>query len=773
MNLTRRSLATVMAAALLTGLAPAPVVGAIPMASSEPVPIINEDAGPTTVTLTAVDPDGGFITGFVISKHPAKGGLGTPSIPTCGAPGDPCIATVVYTPDTDANGDDSFEFTAIDDNLPSETSATATVAITITPVNDAPSFTKGADQSVAEDAGPQSVTGWATSISPGPADEAAQAVSFSVTNDANALFSVQPAIAPTGTLTYTPAPNANGSATVSVHVTDDGGTASGGDDTSPTQTFTITVTPVNDAPSFTQGADQSVAEDAGAKSVTGWATGTPGPANEAGQALAYVIDSVTNASLFSVAPAVSPTGTLTYTPAANANGTSAVTLHLTDNGGGTSASATQQFTVTVTPVNDAPTPIDDTASVPEDAVDFRITPDPWLNDLSDPDGGETIAMTDFGQPGHGTVTKHPNQGYLRYTPMTNYNGADSFTYTISDGNGGTATATVAITITPVNDPPTAADDTWTVPEDAGATAINVLANDSTAPDTGETLAITGVTDAPKGSVAIVGGTGVTYTPDHSANGADSFTYTISDGNGGTATATVAITITPVNDPPTAADDTWTVPEDAGATAINVLANDSTAPDTGETLAITGVTDAPKGSVAVVGGTSVTYTPDHSANGADSFTYTISDGNGGTATATVAITITPVNDAPSFTKGADQSVAEDAGPARSPAGRRRSAPAPPTRPPRPSASPSPTTRTRCSASSRPSLPRAPSPTPRWPTPTARPRSWCASSTTGVPRAVGATRQRPSSSRSPSRRSTTHPRSPRARTSPSPRTQAPGR
>ena len=64
-------------------------------------------------------------------------------------------------------------------------------------------------------------------------------------------------------------------------------------------------------------------------------------------------------------------------------------------------------------------------------------------------------MTDFGQPGHGTVTKHPNQGSLRYTPITNYVGSDAFTYTISDGNGGTATATVAITITPVNDAPTA------------------------------------------------------------------------------------------------------------------------------------------------------------------------------------------------------------------------------------------------------------------------------------------------------------------------------
>ena len=223
-------------------------------------------------------------------------------------------------------------------------SATQTFTITVTAVNDAPSFTKGADQTVAEDAGPRTVTGWATSISPGPADEGAQTLAFDVQADNTALFSVQPAIAPNGTLTYTPAANANGSATVSVRL-DDSGT---GANASPTQTFTITITAVNDAPSFTKGANQSVAEDAGAQTVADWATGTPGPANESGQGLVYVIDSITNASLFSVQPAVSPTGTLTYTPAANANGTSTVTLHVTDNGGGTNASPAQTFTITVT-----------------------------------------------------------------------------------------------------------------------------------------------------------------------------------------------------------------------------------------------------------------------------------------------------------------------------------------------------------------------------------------------------------------------------------------
>jgi VCBS repeat-containing protein len=150
-----------------------------------------------------------------------------------------------YTPDKDYNGPDSFTYQASDGKGGEDT---ATVAIKVNAVNDAPSFTRGADQSVAEDSGAQSVSGWATGISAGAFET--QNVTFSATNDNNALFSSQPQISSDGTLTYTPAPDANGSATVSVKAKDDGGTANGGVDTSAPQVFTITVTPVNDAPTI-------------------------------------------------------------------------------------------------------------------------------------------------------------------------------------------------------------------------------------------------------------------------------------------------------------------------------------------------------------------------------------------------------------------------------------------------------------------------------------------------------------------------------------------
>jgi hypothetical protein len=220
-------------------------------------------------------------------------------------------------------------------------------------VNDPPGFTKGANQTVPEDAGAQTVANWATGITAGP-NESAQTVTFTLTNDNNALFSSQPAVSSTGTLTYTPAANANGSATVTVTAKDDGGTANGGNDTSPGLTFTVTVNAVNDAPSFTKGADQTVNNNAGAQSVANWATNiSRGPANESGQTLTFQVTS-NNTLPFSAGPAISSNGTLTYTPASDGGGTVIITVTLRDNGGtafgGVDTSQSQTFTINVVPV---------------------------------------------------------------------------------------------------------------------------------------------------------------------------------------------------------------------------------------------------------------------------------------------------------------------------------------------------------------------------------------------------------------------------------------
>ena len=240
----------------------------------------------------------------------------------------------------------------------------ATASITITGRNDAPTYQKGEDIELSEDAAAQVFASWATVISPGPADEVAQGqvVHFNIVyNTASDLFTAggQPSLAPDGTLTFTPAPNAYGVATVIFDLQDDGGTLFSGSDTSDLNFFTITLLNVNDMPSFTAGSNQTAAEDSGPQSVASWATAiSAGPENESWQDLTFVFSENTNPSLFSSAPAISADGTLTYTPAANAYGSATLTFHLHDGGGtlfgGTADSASVSFLITISPVNDPP-----------------------------------------------------------------------------------------------------------------------------------------------------------------------------------------------------------------------------------------------------------------------------------------------------------------------------------------------------------------------------------------------------------------------------------
>jgi hypothetical protein len=203
---------------------------------------------------------------------------------------------------------------------------------------------------VLEDSGAFSAA-WATAISPGPPADAGQNVAFSVVNDNAALFAVAPDVAPDGTLTFTPADNANGAATVTVTAHDDGGTANGGSDTSVPHSFTLTIDPVNDPPSFTKGANQSVLGLLGAQTVPNWATAiSAGPANESSQTVTFTVTNDSN-GLFSVQPAIAPDGTLTYTPALLALGSATVTVRAVDDGGssqgGNDTSPPQTFTITI------------------------------------------------------------------------------------------------------------------------------------------------------------------------------------------------------------------------------------------------------------------------------------------------------------------------------------------------------------------------------------------------------------------------------------------
>jgi hypothetical protein len=294
------------------------------------------------------------------------------------------------------------------------------------------------------------------------------------------------------------------------------------------------------------------------------------------------------------------------------------------------------FTLVEVP-NSSPVAADDTATSDEDvSVNIGV-----LSNDTDVDG-DTLSIANVTQPVNGVVVN--NGADVTYTPNANFNGTDSFTYTVSDGNGGTSTATVNLTINPVNDDPVAADDTVATDEDVSV-LIDVLANDTDID--GDTLSVASVTQ-PANGLLVNNGTSVTYIPNPNFNGTDSFTYVASDGNGGTSTATVNLTINPVNDDPVAADDTAATDEDVPV-SISVLSNDTDVD--GDPLTVISVTQ-PANGTATNNGTDVTYAPNPNFNGTDSFTYTVSDGNGGSDTAVVSVTVNPVNDSPTLDISAD-------------------------------------------------------------------------------------------------------------------------
>ncbi|MDC0190297.1 DUF4347 domain-containing protein, partial [Rhodospirillales bacterium] len=212
-----------------------------------------------------------------------------------------------------------------------------TASVTITSVNDNPdaTFNTGAGGlTVNEDAGAQTINGFvtATDVGDGGLLESAETISYVVTNNLNSLFAVQPAIANNGTLTFTPADNANGSASITVDVRD-----SAGGNTVKSNAFTITVNAVNDEPSQTLRSVPAVLEDAGQQSIANFVAATTkgGGSDENSQTLSFALSN-TNSSLFSVQPALAAdgTGALTYTPAPNQFGISTVTSTLTDSGSG-------------------------------------------------------------------------------------------------------------------------------------------------------------------------------------------------------------------------------------------------------------------------------------------------------------------------------------------------------------------------------------------------------------------------------------------------------
>ncbi len=298
----------------------------------------------------------------------------------------------------------------------------------------------------------------------------------------------------------------------------------------------------------------------------------------------------------------------------------------------------------------APVAVNDSVSTPEDTALLLVggSVDLTQNDTVTAPRTLTVVSVD--------TISGTTQGTLNgftYTPPADFTGTDQVTYTVQDSTGLRSSATVAITMSPVNDDPTAQDDALNVDEETTDNVLDVLANDSAGPnEPGDSLTIASVSTPSNGGSVRIAANGLTllYTPDPSFVGTETFTYTIEDSGGLTDTATVTVEVEPTV-LPRARTDRETFAEDTTNNVINVLGNDRA--NDGATKVLVGIASQPaNGSVTIddqgttdASDDTILYTPDGDFFGTDVFTYTMNDTADGSvdSVGTVTITVTDVND----------------------------------------------------------------------------------------------------------------------------------
>ena len=279
-------------------------------------------------------------------------------------------------------------------------------------------------------------------------------------------------------------------------------------------------------------------------------------------------------------------------------------------------------------LNSAPEAADDTVQTQEDTPAIIL---PLANDYDGDD--DPLHVTAVSDPAHGSASVI-SASEIRYTPDADFSGSDTMTYTVADPGGKTDTGTITVTVSPVNDPPTASADSATTNEDT-AVEIDLLANDSD-PDN-DSLTVQILENPAHGTLQALTTGRYRYQPRENYFGSDSFSYRITDAGNSTAEASVSITVRSVNDAPIAVNDAFTTMEDNPAT-INLLANDSDVE--GDALTVSITVQPANGSAVVLANGTVTYTPRPDYNGPDSFTYRVTDSGGAYGTALVSVTVAP-------------------------------------------------------------------------------------------------------------------------------------
>ncbi|EMX0311046.1 TPA: tandem-95 repeat protein [Vibrio parahaemolyticus] len=527
--------------------------------------------------------------------------------------------TVTYTPNDNYVGEDTFTYVVTSGGV----SESTTVEVNVTPVNDAP-VAKGDIATTQED------TAVTIDVLPNDTDVDGDTLSIqsaSVPSDQGTVEIVD------GKLVFTPAENFNGDAEIIYTVTD-------GQLTDEAK-VTVTVNPVNDAPTIKVDAVESITEDA-VSTDTVVATLTVRDTDTPEDQLTVSLENNSNGYFVLVGNEVK----LTQAGVDAVNNDELNLKDLTISASvsdGVNPTANDSDSLIVNRVNDAPT-VENAIADQVFSEDF----DTYTIDLNEV-FKDTDSSLEFSVSGNNSIQISIVSGVATITPTADWNGKETITFTAKDPSGESVSQTVNFTVTPVAD--IEADKT-TVVEDT-PTIIKVLGNDTF--EGKDKVVSLDAENGPKNGTVIVNNDGtVTYTPDDNYVGKDTFTYIVTSG-GVSESTTVEVNVTPVNDAPVAKDDIATTQEDTAVT-IDVLSNDSDVD--GDKLSIESAS-VPKeqGTVEVVNGKLV-FTPAENFNGDAEITYTVTDGQL-TDEAKVTVTVNPVNDAPTIKVDAVESITEDA------------------------------------------------------------------------------------------------------------------
>ncbi|MCF9444781.1 tandem-95 repeat protein [Vibrio parahaemolyticus] len=527
--------------------------------------------------------------------------------------------TVTYTPNDNYVGKDTFTYIVTSGGV----SESTTVEVNVTPVNDAP---------VAKDdiATTQEDTAVTIDVLPNDTDVDGDKLSIQSASVPEAQGKVEIV---DGKLVFTPAENFNGDAEITYTVTD-------GQLTDEAK-VTVTVNPVDDAPTIKVDAVESITEDA-VNTDTVVASLTVRDTDTPEDQLTVSLENNSNGYFVLVGNEVK----LTQAGVDAVNNDELNLKDLTISASvsdGVNPTANDSDSLVVNRVNDAPT-VENAIADQELSEDFAT----YTIDLNDAFKDSDSALN-FSVSGNSNVLVSIENGIATITPTADWNGSETLTFTATDPSGESVSQTVNFTVAPVAD---IVADKATVVEDT-PTIIKVLGND-TFEGTDKVVSLDTNNGPANGTVSVNPDGSVTYTPNDNYHGADSFTYIVTSG-GVSESTTVNVDVTPVNDVPVAKDDTATTQEDTAVT-IDVLPNDTDID--GDTLRIDSASVlSDQGTVEIVDGKLV-FTPAENFNGNAEITYTVTDGQL-TDEAKVTVTVNPVNDAPTIKVDAVESITEDA------------------------------------------------------------------------------------------------------------------